>query len=128
MKPGGQVLVAAATRLYAPILVVLSLSLLIGSEAGRGAAFLAGLLFGFAPLLHSLCFGAVAARKAFPPFAARALLAAGLLGSLASLVAEDAPARTMLGEAGAFAAAGAASILIMTVLTGRAPTLPDTDW
>jgi multisubunit Na+/H+ antiporter MnhB subunit len=128
MKAGGQAMVAAAARLYAPILVVVALSLLIRSEAGRGMAFLAGLLFAFAPLLHALCFGAMAARRAFPPLAARVLLAGGLLASMGSLTMDDALTRSLLGEAGAFTATAAASVLIMMVLMGRAPTLPDTDW
>ena len=126
MKASQQVLVAAASRLYAPVLVVVALSLLAGRGAGPMVAFAAGVLFALAPLLHMLAFGINSARSSFPPVAARVLLGLGLLAALAGYASGGAAG--VLAMAGVFMAAAAAAVLITVVLVGRVPALPDSDW
>lgn len=128
MTPVVQILVAAAVRFYAPVLVVFSLSLLLAAQPGSGQSFVGGLLFTLAPALHALAFGAAAARRAFPPTAARVLLAGGVLAVLAGQTIAADPVRAYLTEAGVFAATAASAVLIVAVLAGRAPTLADADW
>lgn len=128
MRPAGQILVAAAARLYAPVLAVFALVVLIGKPAGAGFGFVAGLLFALGPLLHALAFGAEAARRAFPPYLARVLMVVGLLVALASLTSASGAFGDMLGEAGVFLATASAALIVSTVLIGRAPTLLDADW
>jgi multisubunit Na+/H+ antiporter MnhB subunit len=123
VKPGGYVVLAAAARLYAPLLVLLAGSLLVTRAPGSGVGVLAGLVFGLALALHALVFGAAASRKAFPPVVARAVLAAGVLAALTG-----APASTQWAEAGLFLATSAALALILAVLFARAPTLSEAEW
>ena len=123
MKPGGYVVLAAAARLHAPLLVLLAGSLLVTRAPGSGVGVLAGLVFGLALALHALVFGAGASRQAFSPGFARAALAAGVLAALTG-----APAPTQLAEAGLFVATSSALALILAVIFARAPTLSEAQW
>ncbi len=121
MKGAG--ILAGAVRLHAPLLVLLAGSLFSARAPGSGVGLMAGLLFGLALALHALVFGAAAARAAFPPWTARAILVAGTLAALLG-----APSPTLWSEAGLFAATGAALALILVVVFARAPTLSDAEW
>jgi len=128
MKQGGQVVIAAAARLYAPLIVLFALSMFVWRPPGAGVGVLAGLAFALMLALHALSFGVAAARAAFPPPIARALLA---LGALTALVGAGLPAwadAPRAIEAGGFAATCAGASLIVTSLFGRAPALRDAEW
>lgn len=127
MKAGAHVVIAAAARLYAPIILLFALTLFSARAPGEGVGFLAGLAFALAFALHALVFGADAARAALPPRLLRVILA---LGAGVALAAAGAPALSFAPqaiEAGTFAAVAAACALIVIVLFGRAPTLRDAD-
>ncbi len=128
MKPGGHVVVAAAARLYAPLLGLFALTLFVTRAPGSGVGFLAGLVFGLALALHALAFGAGASRAAFPPSVAHTGLSAGVLTVLLGAASPGLGFAAQLAEAGLFLATGSAAALILAVLVGRAPTLPDGEW
>ncbi|MEZ6024243.1 MAG: MnhB domain-containing protein [Hyphomonadaceae bacterium] len=90
MKPGAQIVLAAAARFYTPLIVLLGLSLLAARAPGGGVGFIAGLAFVAALILHALVFGAAASRAAFPPWIARIALSLGLA---LALVGRRHPAR-----------------------------------
>jgi len=127
MKPGAAVQIRAAGQLYAPLIALFALSLLATRAPGAGAGFIAGLAFALVLVLHALVFGAAAAKRAWPPLAAQALVAFGVCAALAGAGAQwrFAP---VLAEAGVFAATAGAASLIIVVSFGRAPTLRDADW
>lgn len=124
---GSNVIVAAATRLFTPLIALFAAALLVGGLPGDGVGFVAGLAFGLLLLLHALTFGASATRAAMPtPFARLALA----LGVIAVCVGAGLPGFVFSAEtieAGAFAATVAAAGLIIQVLFGRAPTLRDAE-
>jgi multisubunit Na+/H+ antiporter MnhB subunit len=128
MKRSTHVVLAAAARLYAPLIVLFAFALMAMRAPGGGVGFLGGLAFGLAFLLHALVFGAAAARAAFPPFAARLLLAAGVGAAMLGAGAPGLPYAPQLIEGGLFTATAAAAALIASVLFGRLPTLSDTEW
>ncbi len=117
----------AGVRLYAPLMVMLALTLLALRVPGAGVGFVAGLIAALALAAHMLVFGAAEARRAFPPVIARALLALGLLALLAGAGLPDYAYAPQLGEAGLFVLTLASAHLIFTVLVARAPTLRDGD-
>jgi multicomponent Na+:H+ antiporter subunit B len=125
LKPGAHIILLAAARFYAPIIVLVALTLLVVREPGAGVGFVAGLVFASALALHMLVFGAVAARTALPPFAARLLVAAGLGAALLGAGAPRLPFAAQLLEAGLFLTTAAGASLILAVFVGRAPTLRD---
>jgi hypothetical protein len=114
VKPGGHIVLAAATRFYAPIIVLAALLLLVLRLPGEGVGFVSGMILGLALAVHVLVFGAAAARAAFPPYLARVLLAGGLV-------------LVVVSAAGVFVATASGIALILAVLVGRAPTLRDED-
>ncbi len=125
MKLGTHVIVAAASRFFAPLMALFALALLADAPPGGGVGFVAGLTFGLVLILHALTFGAAAARSAYPTPLARLTLA---LGVVAACVGAGAPGFAYAGqviEAGAFAGTVGASALLLQVLFGRAPTLRD---
>ncbi len=128
MKPGNHIVLAAAARLYLPIMALFALSLFATRTAGSGVGLLAGLVFALAFGLHALVFGASAARMAFPPLAARAGLAIGLLAGLVTAIVPSRAVAAQLAELGLFAATASGAALMLIVLMGRAPTLRDEDW
>lgn len=128
MNPAGQVVMAAAARLYAPLAAAIALAVLVNSGADAELGLAAGLMLGFAPLLHALVFGADAAARAFPSWLARLMLAAGPLLAIGADLIAPGSLRATLTQAGVLVAATAATHLIATALIGRAPTLPDADW
>jgi multisubunit Na+/H+ antiporter MnhB subunit len=128
MKRGDHVVVAAAARLYAPLIVLFAFSVLATRAPGDGVGFLAGLAFALAHALHALVAGAAAARRALPPMAARLALAGGVA---AALLGAGAPAwryAAQIIEAGVFLTTAAAAALIVSTLFGRLPTLRDAEW
>jgi hypothetical protein len=127
VKPGGHIVLAAATRFYAPIIVLAALLLLVLRLPGEGVGFVSGMILGLALAVHVLVFGAAAARVAFPPYLARVLLAAGLALAVVSAAAPRLEIAPQLGEAGVFVATASGIALIFAVLVGRAPTLRDED-
>jgi|CXWL01.1.fsa_nt_gi hypothetical protein len=128
MKPGAHIVLRGAVRFYMPIVVLLALSVLATRPSGGGVGLIAGLGAALALALHVLMFGAGGARAAFPPWLARALMAAGLLATLASAGLGGAGVGPQLGEAGLFAVTAAGAAFALKVLVGRAPTLRDEDW
>lgn len=128
MKIGSHVIVAAAARLFTPILALFAFVLLVGRAPGEGVAFVAGLAFGLVLMLHALTFGAAAARASFPKPLAQASLAIGLGAACAGAGLPGASWAPQLIEAGAFVATVAAAALILQALFGRASTLRDAEW
>jgi multisubunit Na+/H+ antiporter MnhB subunit len=128
MKPGGHVVLLAAARFYAPLIVLFALVLLMTRGGGAGVGFIAGLVFAVALAIHVLVFGVAAARTAFPPLAARLMLCGGLIASALGAAAPRLMFAPQIVEAGLFAVTVAASALVLTVLAGRAPTLRDEAW
>lgn len=128
MKAGGQVVLANAARLYAPLVALFALSLVVARAPGEGAGFLSGLMFALAFVLHALIFGAAAARLAFPPLAARLLVALGVAGAAIGAGLPRWMYAPLIIEAGVLAATVGAAALVIVSLFGRAPTLRDADW
>ncbi len=128
MKPGAQIILVSALRLYAPLVLLFALTLLSARAPGSGVGFMAGLAFALALALHGLVFGAPGLRAAFPPPAMRLVLAAGVIAALAGAGAPQWPFAAQAVEAGVMAATAAAASLVIAVLFGRAPTLRDADW
>ncbi len=128
MKAGGQIVLINAARLYAPLIALFALTLVVARAPGDGAGFLAGLMFALAFVLHALIFGAAAAREAFPPLAARIVVALGIVCAAAGAGLPGWAYAALLIEAGVFAATVGAAALVVIVLFGRAPTLRDADW
>jgi multicomponent Na+:H+ antiporter subunit B len=127
VKAGAHIVLAAATRFYAPVIVLAALLLLVLRLPGEGVGFVSGMVLGVALAVHVLVFGATAARAAFPPFLARLLLASGLVLAVASAAAPRLAIAPQLGEAGVFMTTVSGIALILAVLVGRAPTLRDED-
>lgn len=128
MRPGAQIILSHAARLYAPVMALFALTLLAAYAPGAGIGLIAGLAFALAFALHALVFGAQASRTAFPPAASRVALALGLV---AVVVGAGVPGWTFasrLVEAGLFALSAAAAALVVQVLFGRAPMLRDSEW
>ena len=119
---------AAARRFYAPLIVLLALSLLALWPAGSGVGFVAGMAMGLVLLLHLLVSGASALRTAFPPWLARLCAGAGVVLAIVAAGAPRWRGSAQAIEAGCFLAAVGAAAIILLVLAGRAPTLRDEDW
>ncbi|MGQ0533148.1 MAG: MnhB domain-containing protein [Caulobacteraceae bacterium] len=128
MKPGAHIVVAAAARFYTPLIALFACTVLVGAAPGGGVGFVAGLAFGLALLLHALVFGAVAARAAFPPALARALLALGVAAAVASAGLHGLRYAPQIVEAGLFVATVAGAAIVIHVVFGRASALLDQDW
>lgn len=128
MKRSDQIVAAAAARFHAPLIVLFALTLLAARAPGGGVGFLAGLALALAFVLHALVFGAAAARAAFPPIAARLLIAAGILLACFGAGAPRAPYAAQFIEAGLCIATASAAAMLIAVLFGRLPTLRDSEW
>jgi hypothetical protein len=116
---------AAAARLYTPLIVLFALTLLIVRPAGGGVGLLGGFAFVLALIVHALVFGAGAARAAAPAFLMRLLVALGLAAAtFGAMVPRVLFARELI-EAGLFAVTAAGGALVITALFGRAPTMRD---
>jgi multicomponent Na+:H+ antiporter subunit B len=127
MRPGGHIVVAAATRFYTPLIVLFGALILFGAAPGSGVGFVAGLAFGLALVLHALVFGAPAARAALPAPFARLMLTLGVTTAIASAGLHGLAYASQFGEAGLFVATVAAAATVVQVVFGRAPTLRDED-
>ena len=127
MKTGAHIVLAAATRFYAPIIILAALLLVMLRLPGEGVGFVAGIILGVALALHMLVFGGAAARTAFPPYLARLLVAGGLALTALSAAAPGLAMAPQLREAGVFIATASAIALVLAVLIARAPTLRDED-
>jgi multisubunit Na+/H+ antiporter MnhB subunit len=127
VKAGAHIVLAAATRFYAPTIVLAALLLLVLRLPGEGVGFVSGMVLGVALAVHVLVFGATAARAAFPPLLARLLLVSGLVLAVASAAAPRLAIGPQLGEAGVFMTTVSGIALVLAVLVGRAPTLRDED-
>ena len=117
----------AAVRLYAPLIVLLALTMLVLRAPGGGVGFVGGIVFAIALVAHALVFGAAEARKALPPTIARALLASGLIPVVVGALGVGGALAPRIGEAGLFLVTVSALHLVFAVLFGRAPTLRDGD-
>lgn len=123
MRIGAQAVATASARFYAPLIMLFAATMLLHEPPGMGVGFVAGLAFSLALVLHMLVLGAEAARNAFPPWLARAALAIGLVISVIAVGVPGLAWAPRLVEAGAFTTTAAASALIVTALTGRAPAM-----
>lgn len=121
------VIVAAAARLFTPLMALFAAALLVGGAPGDGVGFVAGLAFGLALMLHALTFGVAAARVALPTPLARLLLALGVVLACVGAGTPGFVFSPQFVEAGAFAATTAGAALSIQVLFGRAPTLRDAE-
>jgi multisubunit Na+/H+ antiporter MnhB subunit len=128
MKPGAQIVVAAAARTYTPLIVLLALSVLAARAPGEGFGFIAGLAFIAAFALHALVFGAAASRAALPPWLMRAALALGLVIAVAGAFAPHLAEIARAAEAGLCIVTASGGALILNTLIGRAPTMSDEAW
>ena len=128
MKAGGQIVLANAARLYAPIIALFALTLAVARAPGDGVGFIAGLMFALVAVVHALVFGAAAARVAFPPLAARLLLALGIAAASAGAGLPGWSYAPTAIEMGVFAVTVGAAVLVVIALFGRAPALRDADW
>lgn len=123
MRSGTHIVLAAAVRFYAPLIVLFAAMLLTMRPAGGGVGFIAGLGFTLVVILHALLAGVDATRKAIPAWAMRLSLA---LGAISCAVVAAAPGfmfADRLMEAGLFLLTAAGGAAIVTVLFGRAPTM-----
>lgn len=123
MKSGANVIVAAAARLYVPLIALFALSILHDRAPGGGAGFVAGAVFGLALILHALVFGAQSARQAFPPAFARLALALGVIAWAAGAGLPRLAYAALLIEGGLFVVTCAAAALCVQTVFGRAVTL-----
>lgn len=128
MKPGGQIALAAAARLFTPLLTLFALSLFVTRAPGDGVGFVAGLVFALVLALHALVFGAAATKHALPPWMARVLLGVSLIAVLAGGGAPGLAFAPQLIEAALFVATAMAAALIVVATFGRVPTLRDAEW
>lgn len=128
MRPGAHAVLRAAASFYAPLILLFALALLAVRLAGDGVGLLAGLAVALVFALHIVVAGAAAARAAFPPVLARALMSLGLATALIGAGAQGLAFGAQLVEAGLFALTAAGSALIFMALAGRAPTMRDEDW
>jgi multisubunit Na+/H+ antiporter MnhB subunit len=128
VKPGAEIILVGAARLYAPLIALFALTLLSAYAPGNGVGFVAGLAFALVLVLHALVFGADALRTAFPPVLMRLVLAAGVIAAVIGAGAPGLRFAPQTLEAGLAAATAAACGLIVAVLFGRAPTLRDAEW
>jgi len=128
MRAGAHIMVASASRLYAPLMALFALSLLAGWPASSGVGFAAGLVFALALALHGLVFGAMAARRAFPPWVCRIVAAIGFVAACVSAGVPEMAFAPRIVEAGLFMVTTAGASLVVVVLFGRVPTLRDAEW
>ncbi len=123
-----QIVLLGAARFYTPLIALFTCALLALYSPGAGVGLIAGLAFALALTLHMIAFGAAAARMAAPPLAARLVMSVGLIAAFAAAAAPGFAWSAQAMEGGLFAVAAGASALIVTALTGRAPSLRDEDW
>jgi hypothetical protein len=122
MKPLAHAALLVGARFYAPLILLLAFMLLATRNAGAGIGFVAGVVAAMALLIQALVFGGAAARRAFPPILARALLLIGLVAVLFGHSGAG-PYQAQLAEAGLFAVTVSAASVVSAVLIGRAPTM-----
>jgi len=128
VKPGSQIVLVNAVRLFAPLILLFALSLLSGRAPGGGVGVLAGMAFALALVLYALVFGVAALRAAFPPPMVRLALALGLLAALAGASLPRWIFAAQAIEGGAALTTAAAASFTIVALFGRAPTLRDAEW
>lgn len=128
MKPGANIALGPAARLYVPLILLFALSLLAARAPGAGIGFVAGLAAGLGLVVHALVFGAGAARRALPPTLMRLALVLGLMAAAAGAGAPNLRFAAQVLEGGLFAATFAGSALVLAVVVGRAPTLRDEEY
>lgn len=128
MKSGGQIVLAAAARLFTPILALFALSLFVTRAPGAGVGLVAGLAFALVIALHALVFGAAATKQALPPGLLRALLGLSLVAALLGAGAPGLRMAPKLVEGAVFVAMSSAAAFVIIVVFGRAPTLRDAEW
>jgi len=123
MNVDAQSVLAAASRFYAPLILLLGVTLLLTRAPGAGAGFFAGLALSLVLILQVIVRGAVAAKAAFPPWAARTTLACGVLLALVGVGAPRLAMSAQVLEAGAFLACAGAMALVVIALSGRVPAM-----
>lgn len=125
MKEGAHIVLGPAARFYAPLPVLLGLTLLIVVAPGQGIGLIAGLAVLAAFIVYALVFGAGAARVAAPPAIMRTLLALGLAASAVGVASPQLGFASELIEAGLFLIGSAGGAFATLALFGRAPTMRD---
>ena len=123
MRIDAQGVLAAASRFYAPLIMLFGVILLLSHAPSSGVGFVAGLAFSLVLILQVIVRGAAVARVTFPPWAARVTLACGVLLAVAGVGAPRLALSEQLVEAGAFLACVSALSLVVLALTGRAPAM-----
>ena len=116
-------LVAAAARLYVPLIALFALSMFHDRAPGSAVGFVAGAAFGLSLILHALVFGAQSARQAFPTALGRLVLALGVIAWAAGAGLPRFEYAKLLIEGGLFAVTCAAGSLVIQAVFGRAATL-----
>ncbi|MFT3726293.1 MAG: MnhB domain-containing protein [Terricaulis sp.] len=128
MRPAPHLVLGSALRFYAPLLALLTFSILSTHPANSGVGFIAGVAFGLVLILHVLVFGADAFRAAFPATLARLFAAAGAVLAFVAAALPRMPGAAQAMEGALCIATIGAVALMLTVLAGRAPTLRDEEW
>lgn len=128
MMRSAQIVLLSAARFYTPLIALFAGALLAVYAPGAGVGFAAGAAFALALTLHTIAFGAQAARAALPPAIARVLASLGLVASIAAAGAPGWAWAAQAMETGLFAVMAGGFALILAALTGRAPSLRDEDW
>lgn len=128
MMRSAQIVLLSAARFYTPLIALFAGALLALYAPGHGVGFAAGIAFALALVLHTMAFGAHAARAAVPPVVARAIASLGLIAAFAGAGAPGWAWSPQAMEAGLFAVTAGGCALILAALTGRAPSLRDEDW
>jgi multisubunit Na+/H+ antiporter MnhB subunit len=123
MKGSENILVAAAARLYVPLIALFALAMFHDRLPGSGVGFVAGAAFGLALMLHALVFGAQQARQAFPPAFGRLVLALGIVAWAAGAGLPRFTYAPLFIEGGLFAITCGAAALVVLAIFGRAATL-----
>ena len=122
------VALGSAVRLFVAFATIFGASLLASRAPGSGVGLEAGLIVGFAVVLHVLAFGVAATCKAVPPPLAWAGLCLGVVGVLVAAAAPTSLLALRFGEGALFVATVAAVSLVAIVIAGRAPTLRSAEW
>lgn len=123
MRLDEQGVLSAASRFYAPLVMLFGATLVLLAPPDTGVGFIAGLVFSLVLVLQVIVRGAAAARKTLPPWAARLMLGAGLGLAIAGVGAPRLMVSGQLIEAGAFLACVAMTGLVALSLAGRVPAM-----
>jgi hypothetical protein len=120
MRSGDGRFLAASAQVVGPLFVFCAVVFLLSWPSGSGVGFIAGLMAAMGVLVHTLIFGAAAARVSSFARLQRAGLTLGALAALTGLATTQAPLASLLREVGLFVTTACIGILIVAAFAGRA--------